>query len=288
VTSPEPRSQGKVTRPVMRYHGGKFMLRGWIVSWFQPHRIYTEVYGGGASVLLAKPRSFGEVYNDLDRSVCRLFRVLRDPERRRALAEALWLTPFSREEYEAARGLDLENVPDDIEAARLLLVRSFQGHGTEATTGATSTGFRLKSWSSHRAAPQDWQKFPDSLRAIGERLRGVEIENRPAVEVLRNQDADDALHYVDPPYVASTRGKVRGYNHEMTEADHAELAGVLRGLAGHVILSGYPCELYDSLYHDWYRVERGAFADGAAARVEVLWSNRPFYPLLRGEQGLIW
>lgn len=270
----------RVTRPVLRYHGGKFMLRGWIVSHFPAHRVYTEAYGGGASVLLAKPRSLGEVYNDLDRAIVRLFLVLRDPERARRLAEVAFLTPFSREEYEVARGVDLSEISDDIEACRLLLVRSFMGHGTEATTGATSTGFRLKSWSSHRAAPQNWQNFPDSLLAVSERLRGVQIENRPAVQVLAEQDGPDTLHYVDPPYVASTRGRVRGYNHEMDEEQHRELAGVLSGLRGHVILSGYPSGLYERLYAGWYRIQRGTFADGAQARTEVLWSNRPFYPLL--------
>lgn len=62
-------------RPVLRYHGGKWLLAPWIISHFPRHRIYTEAYGGAASVLLRKPRIFSETYNDLDGEI---FRVLPD------------------------------------------------------------------------------------------------------------------------------------------------------------------------------------------------------------------
>jgi len=70
----------KPWRPALRWHGGKFMLRGWVLEHLPAHRIYTEAFGGAASVLLAKPRSYAEVYNDLDSDVVAFFRVLRDPD----------------------------------------------------------------------------------------------------------------------------------------------------------------------------------------------------------------
>ena len=64
-------------RPLLRYFGGKWRLAPWIISHFPPHKTYVEPFGGSASVLLRKPRSNGEIYNDLDNEVFNLFSVLR-------------------------------------------------------------------------------------------------------------------------------------------------------------------------------------------------------------------
>ena len=68
-----------VSRPAMRYLGGKWRLAPWIISHMPAHRTYTEPFGGAASVLLRKPRVHAEIYNDLDGEIANLFRVLRSP-----------------------------------------------------------------------------------------------------------------------------------------------------------------------------------------------------------------
>jgi DNA adenine methylase len=265
----------EITRPALRYHGGKFRLAPWILEFFPPHRVYCEPFGGGASVLLLKDRSYAEVYNDLDLEVVNFFRVLRDPEQAAALERAIYLTPFSRDEFIESYGA----TDDPVEAARRTAIRTFMGFGTN-TLRHNRTGFRAKANRQTQPAQIDWVKYPDCIGAFAERLRGVVIENRDALEVMTQQDGEETLFYVDPPYPHETRSAIKSHNdkayrHEMSTADHMAMAEIVRELKGMVVLSGYPCELYDKrLFADWARQQRQVMADGGRERTEVVWVNR--------------
>lgn len=263
-------------RPALRWHGGKWLLAPWIIAHFPAHEVYVEPFGGAASVLLRKPRSYAEVYNDLDCEAVNLFRVLRDENRAERLIASLRLTPFSREEFELAyrRGRD------PVERARRLVVRSFQGFGSDGATGEYRTGFRANSNRSGSTPATDWNNFPEALELIAQRFKGVVIERRQASIVMASHDRADALHFVDPPYLLETRSRTnrrRGggtYRHELTVDQHRALLAFLVTLKGMVVLCGYPSALYDDALPGWRRIERPALADGAAPRTEVLWINR--------------
>lgn len=251
------------TRPIVRYHGGKWLLAPWIVSHFPAHRIYVEPFGGGASVLLRKPRARAEVYNDLDGEIVNLFRVARDQGE--DLRRALELTPFARAEFKAS----YEPSEDPLEQARRTVVRSFMGFGSNSHNRAT--GFRSNSDRLGTTPAQDWRHYPAAFGEIIGRLQGVVIENRDALEVIQAHDGPATLHYIDPPYLPDTRDPGADYRFEMDEAGHVRLAEVLHGLEGAVVVSGYPSALYEDLYSGWTRTEKFALADGALPRTEVLW-----------------
>ncbi|WP_114152364.1 DNA adenine methylase [Chromobacterium haemolyticum] len=273
------------TRPVLRYHGGKFRLAPWIMEFFPAHRVYVEPFGGGGSVLIRKPRSHAEVYNDLDTEIVNLFAVLRDDGHR--LREQLELTPFAREEFD----LSYQPCTDPVEQARRTVVRSFMGFGSAAASGK-KTGFRANSNRSHTTPALDWRNYPAALPYLIDRLRGGIIENRQAAEVIGQHDSESTLIYADPPYVLSTRGRMEtevaygqytGYRYEMTDNQHRDLASVLHSAKGMVVLSGYACDLYDKeLYQGWERHERQALADGARERTEVIWINPACSEALHG------
>lgn len=260
------------TRPILRYHGGKWLLAQWILSHFPAHRVYVEPYGGAASVLLQKERSYAEIYNDLDGEIVGLLRVVRSS--RRQLMRLLMRTPFARQEYRDS----FERCEDPIEQARRTVIRSFMGFGSNSLNREIKSGFRAHSHRSGTTPAHDWTNYPKALRFIERRLQGVTLENKNAVQVIEQQDALDTLHYLDPPYVHASRAMDvmhgnHGYAHEMTDPDHEALSDVLHGITGMAVLSGYHSELYDRLYADWDRVERDALCDGAGKRVEVLWFN---------------
>lgn len=260
---------------MLRYHGGKYRLAEWVISHFPPHSCYVEPYAGAASVLMQKPRSPAECMNDLDDKIVSVFRVLRDPVTAAALRRRLELTPFARTEFNAAYE---PATGDPVEDAARLITISFMGQGSQGTTRNYRTGFRcaLRNRDNNGLPSHEWASYPDSVPAFVARLQGVAIENTDALKVIRRLDSPDTLIYADPPYVTATRGRSyakHGYRHEMTDADHEELAQALREVRGMVVISGYPSPLYERLYAGWQRRECDAMADRGKEVTEVVWFN---------------
>lgn len=256
----------------MRWHGGKWLLAPWIIQFFPAHRIYVESFGGAASVLLRKARCHSEVYNDLDRDAVNLFRVLRNDVQAKKLISMLRLTPFAREEFEAS--YPSEPPKDPVERARLLVVRSYMGFGSDSHNKERATGFRVNTTRAGISPGGDFAHYPDCLRASIERLRGVMIENEDAVKIMERFDSPDTLHYVDPPYVHSSRSDARGeYAHEMTDKDHMALAECLHKLKGMVVLSAYRCPLYEILYDKWKSFDRLHKTNRKFDRTETIFLN---------------
>ena len=214
-----------------------------------------------------KPRSDIETINDLDGDVVNLFRWIKnDPEK---LAHEIYFTPYSREVYEAAYQKEPE---DSLEKAVLFYVRLNMGHGFR-TTGE-KVGWKADIQGREKAySAAEWCKIPEKIMEAAERLRGVQIENRPAVEVIKRFNYENVLIYCDPPYVLSTR-RGKQYRHEMSDTDHAELLETLLKHKGPVVISGYASDLYNDMLKDWQREERINYAQNAHRRHEFIWYNR--------------
>ncbi|PIM51909.1 DNA methyltransferase [Roseateles chitinivorans] len=260
----------EITRPALRYHGGKFRLAPWILGFFPPHKVYVEPFGGGASVLAQKEPAPTEVYNDLDSRIVRLFRVLRDPAQAAELARRLELTPFSREEYE---GWCYEEPVDEIDAAHQVVARGFMGQSSKGIWQRSGLDTRINP-DGYCSRINALRASPEAVRTMAKRLAAVLIEHDDAHAVMRRHDREDALFYLDPPYLTAQGRGTHIYTHDFTIADHRRLAETAHALKAMVVISGYPSDLYDQeLFAGWERHERKALADGARERTEVVWLN---------------
>ena len=259
-------------RPMVRWLGSKWRLAPWVISHLPPHELYCEPYGGSASVLMRKARAPVEVLGDLDDELLCLYRVVRDPVLAGRLYLGVTFTPFSDAEYRLAmRRLPVD--ADPVERARRLVARHAMQVSPDVRQSATAgSGFRRYSGSPRRIPAMDWTRFPDALADLTARLQGVIVERAPAVETLRRHDRPGALHYVDPPYVHSTRAEARkGYAFEMSDDAHRELLDCLLGLEGMAVVSGYASPLYDEALKGWRRVTRIASDHARQRREEILW-----------------
>lgn len=256
--------------PIIKYPGAKWRLADWIVSLIPPHKSYLEPFFGSGAVFFTKPRSRIETINDLDGEIVNLFRVVRDtPE---ALERAVALTPYIREEYEAAweRYKD-GDVTDPVELARLTLVRYWQAVGSRQIYRA---GWRRDVAGREAAYTlRQWVRLPERMADAVDRLKEVQIERGDAVELIRQFASPEVLIYADPPYVIGSRSQ-RQYNVEMADdAQHKALLAALLDHPGPVMLSGYESELYNDTLQGWTKLHHAATAEQGQKRTEVLWIN---------------
>lgn len=241
-------------RIVFGWYGGKFSHLEWLLPRLPKAHHYCEPFSGSAAVLLNRAPSPVETYNDVDGDVVNFFRVLRD--RSDDLVRAIGLTPFSREEFHRAINDRTQGIPD-IERARRFYIRARQARTGLAQTATLGRWANCKNTSraGMSGVVSRWLGGVEALGEIAERLIRVQIENRPALEVIRLYDSADTLFYCDPPYLHETRGDSKAYGFEMDLEQHRELAEALIDCRGKVAISGYRCKQMDKWYKGWKRYD---------------------------------
>jgi DNA adenine methylase len=257
------------------WYGGKFSHLEWLLPLLPECHHYCEPFAGSGAVLLNREPSPVETFNDLDGEVVNFFSVLRREKEK--LVEAIGLTPFSREEF--ALACEVSPELSSLERARRFYVRARQVRTGLAQTASIGRWANCKNTS--RAGMSGvisrWLGAVEDLPDVAERLLRVQIENRPAIDVIRLYDSPTTLFYCDPPYVHSTRGDSKAYGFEMNDAQHRGLAEVLNSAQGMVALSNYQADILDELYPapKWRKIVAPARTVHSTKdkRVEVLWTN---------------
>ena len=238
------------------WYGGKFSHLDFLLPNLPDDAThFCDVFGGSAAVLINREPAPVETYNDLDSELVNFFATLRHPEDGKRLLKEIALTPFSREEL--ALACTLEPGLDNVERARRFYVRARQTRTGLAQTSSEGRWAQciLTSRSGMAGAVSRWLGAIEGLPPIIDRLMRVQIDNAPALEVIQRYDTPETLFYLDPPYVHDARGDKHAYYGEMTDAEHGELADLLRRINGRAAISGYRSDLYDSLYAGWHRVD---------------------------------
>lgn len=256
------------------WYGGKFSHLDWLLPLLPACHHYCEPFAGSAAVLLNREPAPVETYNDLDGEVVNFFRVLRDtPDE---LIRQIGLTPFSREEFYHACEIPAPGI-SETERARRFFVRARQVRTGLAQTASLGRWSNCKNTSraGMSGVVSRWLGSVATLPAIAERLLRVQIENRPATELITLYDDPETLFYCDPPYVHDSRGDVKAYGHEMTDSDHTSLAKALNRIKGKAAVSGYRSDLYDTIFKDWKRIDSPIKQTHSVKkpRQESLWVN---------------
>ncbi len=258
---------------VLKYPGSKWRIVDKLVELIPPHHTYLEPYLGSGAVFFRKAPSDIETINDLDWDVVNLFQCIREDSEK--LSRLIMTTPYSRQMYDDAFKSDpiMEVLSEGnrfLKACQFL-VRCWQGHGFR------SNGYKV-GWKNdvqgreRMYALWNWYRLPEWVIEIAERLRRVQIECSPAIELMERYDYENVFMYLDPPYLLGTRGG-KQYKHEMSDEEHEEMLQKAIGSKAKIMISGYASEMYDDMLAGWRRKEFQSHAEMGSKRTEVVWMN---------------
>lgn len=227
------------------YVGGKTNLADWILRRLPEHTTYVEPFGGSAAVLLNKPRSMIEVFNDRDGDVVQFFEVAR--EQPDELAAWCARTPFSEELHEqwVQEFYNGKRPSDPIErAGKFLFLRYTQFAGKYHGP----SGFKRDTPRARSSESGVWRGVSDRIAAVCDRLQGVSIQNDDFSEVIGRYDSPETVFYCDPPYLDKEGTYlVDGFEHQA-------LADALSEIEGYALVSY--TDRPEGLYSGWVEVTR--------------------------------
>ncbi len=238
----------RIKSPI-NWYGGKYKLAPHIINIFPKDcRRYIEVFGGAGHVLFTKEYAPEEnIYNDINKGLYTFFKILSDPKKKQQLMDKLILTLYHQSSFENSIGWEYEK--EEIELAKKFYIETMQAISSNGGWSYT----RNKEWSRRNmtASVSKWLgNIENNIHRAASKLSNITIQNDSFEKCIEKYDDEDALFYLDPPYVQVTRSLKRGYLHEMTEEQHEKLVDILLSVKGKVVLSGYDNIIYKRLEQD--------------------------------------
>ncbi|OSH35392.1 hypothetical protein XJ76305_1616 [Enterococcus faecalis] len=238
-----------------------------IISQMPKHKAYLEPFMGSLAVFFNKEKAVLETLNDVDGRLVNLFRVMRDdPEK---LQYLIYHTLYSREEFLKSNEIS----SDPVEDARRMAVRLWFSVGGKTFA---MPGFRKNiSWNGPYTA-YEWTDMFNRIGYAAARLKDAQIENKDAIQLIKEHNDADTLLYCDPPYITSSLVSAH-YENGFTNHQHEELLTTLINHQGKVILSGYESTMYNDTLKNWNKITQntkvGITTEKKSNRTEVLWMN---------------
>jgi DNA adenine methylase len=233
------------TKPFIKRQGGKGKLVGRLLPMLPPSRCYVEAFGGGAALLLAKPKQPKqlEVYNDADGELSNAFRQVRDhgPEVIRCLANRL----DSRRDFVASRKADLSGLTEIQRAVRFIFLNRL-------SFGADQNFFAVRK-TPGKGGGLPFELIQHLIESVAKRLDRVVIENLSWERLFKNYDHAETFWFLDPPYLNTTHGSYSRWKLPDWEAFAAGVK-LLKGEwilttgdlpAMRALFSDYPFETWD-------------------------------------------
>ena len=260
----------------IKYFGGKSNIKNEILKYFpekETYNTYCEVFGGTYSLGLAleNPPPI-EIYNDLDKNVYSLYKVLSDIDMFKNFKEKCDLIFYNedlRKEFKDLLKTDNLSLIDRAFYFFYINRTSFNG------TGGFSMNTHIRRNMSKSIS--DFLSTIDRLPELHNRLSRVIVSNTDGVQLIRRYNDPKVLIYCDPPYEQSKRTGAR-YDVDMNRAKQIEFLDAVIESKSKIIISGYTCELYQRLVENGFEqiefdVKTITRHMKPKTKIETLWKN---------------
>lgn len=257
----------KKIRPVVKIHGGKSYLIDFVISHFPAgyeSMTYVEPFCGAASILLNKRKSAREAISDINSGLIAIFKALRDSG---DFIDSLTGIGYSEDSFNKALSNGYDTAVNEYVLRRM-------------SRGGLKKAF---SWSDRLRGgkPGDvnaWITMLQVLPEIAERIKNVEIYLSDFRKIITENDFENSLFYLDPPYLPETRAAKKAYDNEMAFDDHVDLLDMIKNIKGKAILSGYDSVLYREVLGGWRLVKKEIANHSSQSKTkkrkfECLWMN---------------
>jgi len=260
----------------IKYFGGKGTMFNDIIKHFpnkDDYDTYIEPFGGSYSIgLKLEDVPKIEFYNDLDRNVYSLYKVIADPEMFVRFKSKCDIFPYCEDfrkefkEYLKADNLKIED-------------RAFYFFYVNRTSHNGVGGFSKNTYIRRKMskAVSDYLSSIDRRPELHNRLSNLIVTNTDGIELIKKHSDPRTLIYCDPPYEHSTRTSAR-YSVDMDREGHLVFLDAVVESKSKILISGYDCEPYNMLTENGFekiqfevKTITGNFEK--KTKIETLWKN---------------
>ena len=262
-------SYSKKMRNPITYFGGKGTMFKEIISEFpekETYDTYIEPFGGSYSVGLNMPYIPPvEIYNDLDKNLYSLYKVLQDEELFKEFKFKCELIPYDDNFRHECRELLSQS------KEMTLLDRAFTFFYANRTSFNGIGGFKLNSVI-RRGTSKSISDFLSCVEGLSDfhlRFKNVVVCNTDGISLMGRFSKENVFMYLDPPYVQSTRTSNTKYKVEMDDDKQDEFLDACVKNKAKLLISGYDNEKYEILLDNGFTKKNFVTNN----RIETLWKN---------------
>ena len=222
-----------MSRPAIKaysWFGGKYTFLKYYTRMMGKHSVYLEPFMGSAAVLLNKKAAEEEYLSDMDSGLVNLMKCIADKNGLNQLIRGILYSDYSQKQFEEAKARMKE------------MEQSLEPDGTHiqwAVDVYRSIAYSFNSLrKSYRYTANPFANC--ELWSVNERLQGVHIQKRNALELLKEiKGGEETVVLLDPPYIEDLMGSKKVYRPAFSMDDQKTILDSIRDMDARIILCGY-------------------------------------------------